>query len=209
MLGRIPHSAASSGQAPDDGQSDPRPLLSGLPAWTWALFGLLSGLVATTAVVMLERHNLQAAEMAQLSQAAHRGVSLVERQFDTGGLLLRAMQSTYSVTEEVDQARFIRIQDNLRPPEMVPSLVALAFARRETDSAGVPHYRYERIAPLAGNASLLGFDAAAQPANLRALERARDIDQPVMSAPFPLHQPTADPADVLGVTIRLPVYRSG
>ena len=172
MLGRIPHSAASSGQAPDDGQSDPRPLLSGLPAWTWALFGLLSGLVATTAVVMLERHNLQAAEMAQLSQAAHRGVSLVERQFDTGGLLLRAMQSTYSVTEEVDQARFIRIQDNLRPPEMVPSLVALAFARRETDSAGVPHYRYERIAPLAGNASLLGFDAAAQPANLRALERA-------------------------------------
>jgi len=209
VLGRIPHSAASSGQAPDDSQSSPRPLLAGLPAWTWALFGLLSGLVATTAVVMLERHNLQAAETAQLSQAAHRGVSLVQRQFDTGGLLLRAMQSTYSVTEDVDQARFLRIQGNLRPPEMVPSLVALAFARRETDSAGVPHYRYERIAPLAGNASLLGFDAAAQPANLRALERARDIDQPVMSAPFPLHQPTADPADVLGVTIRLPVYRPG
>jgi diguanylate cyclase (GGDEF)-like protein len=208
-LGRIPHSAASSGEAPDDSQSSSRPLLSGLPAWAWALFGLLSGLLATTAVVVLERHNLQEAETAQLSQAARRSVSQVERQFDTGGLLLRAMQSTYSVADDVDQARFVRIQDNLRPPEMLPSLVALAFARRETDSGGMPHYRYERIAPLAGNASLLGFDVAAQPANLRALARARDIDQPVMSAPFPLHQPAADPADVLGVTIRLPVYRSG
>ena len=111
--------------------------MSGLPAWAWALFGLLSGLVATTAVVLLERHNLQAAETAQLSQAAHRGVSLVERQFDTGGLLLRAMQSTYSVADDVDQARFVRIQDNLRPPDMLPSLVARAFGRRESDGAGL------------------------------------------------------------------------
>ncbi|HEX2595754.1 MAG TPA: EAL domain-containing protein [Luteimonas sp.] len=205
----IPHSAASSGEAPDDSPLLARKRLAGLPAWAWALIGLLCGLVATAGVVLLERHNLRAAETAELTQAAHRSVSLVERQFDTSGLLLRAMQSTYSVSDGIDEARFARIEDNLRPPEMLPSLVALAFARRESGSGGAPHYRYERIAPLAGNTSLLGFDAAAQPANLRALERARDIDQPVMSAAFPLHQPTANPADALGVTIRLPVFRSG
>ena len=43
-----------------DGTPTSRPLLRGLPAWTWAVIGLLLGLSTTAAVQFLERHNLQA-----------------------------------------------------------------------------------------------------------------------------------------------------
>jgi diguanylate cyclase (GGDEF)-like protein len=180
-----------------------------MPAWAWALTGLLLGLACTVAVQLLERHNLKAEADQHLAQLARRSVALVERQFETSGLLLRAMQSSYSVSADIDQAHFENIQRNLRPPQTGAGMVALAFARRGEGADGRLHYVYERVAPLAGNASLLGFDVAAQPANLRALEQARDVDQPVMSAAFALRQPTADPGDMAGVTIRLPVYSPG
>src|SRR3546814_18394780 len=60
-----------------------------------------------------------------------------------------------------------------------------------------------------GNRILVGFDMAAQEANMRALLRARDIDRPVMSAAFPLRQPVDDAHDAMGVVVRLPVYSSG
>ena len=210
-MGGIPHSAASDGATPQDDPPAARPLLLGLPAWAWALIGLLLGLVATGAVILLERHNLEAEVGLQRSQIAKRSVYQIDRQLQTSGLLLRAMQSTYFVADEISQDRFESIHDNLRPSEMVPSLVAMAFARRNAGSPASerPHYLYERVAPLASNASLLGFDVAAQADNLRALECARDSDRPVMSAAFPLHQPPRDPRDALGVVVRLPVYSSG
>jgi len=208
-VGRIPHSAASDLRALE-AETPARPLLRGMSAWAWALIGLLLGLAATVAVQLLERHNLKAEADLHLSQLARSSVSLLERQFETSGLLLRAMQSTYSVSGDIDQPHFEAIQRNLQAPQMAPSMVALAFARRLPGHDGPrARYVYERVAPLADNASLLRFDVAAQPANVRALEQARDIDRPVMSAVFALRQPTPDPADALGVTIRLPVYAPG
>jgi diguanylate cyclase (GGDEF)-like protein len=180
-----------------------------MPAWTWALIGLMLGLSTTAAVQFLERHNLQAEADLRLMQLARSSVTLVQRQFETSGLLLRALQSSYSVSDAIDQVHFENIERNLRPPQVAPSMVAVAFARRVPDATGRPRYVYERVAPLAGNGSLLGFDVAAQPANLRALQLARDIDEPVMSAAFPLRQPTRNADDRLGVTIRLPVYGPG
>src|SRR3546814_14478936 len=77
----------------------------------------------------------------------------------------------------------------------------MVFARRSEPErpGGPPGYRYESVVPLAGNRSLVGFDMAAQEANLRALLRARDIDRPVMSAAFPLRQPVDDAHAALGV----------
>lgn len=209
-MGGIPHSAASSANAPD---SDPaaQPLLPGLASWASALIGLLMGLAATGGVLLLECHNLDAEADLQSSQIARRSVSRLERQFETSALLLRAVQSAYFVSDGIDQARFQSIHDNLRPREMLPSLVAMAFARRQPadGQGGRPRYLYEQVAPIAGNRPLLSFDAAAQPANLRALELARDTDQPVMSAAFALHQRAGDPRDAIGVVVRLPVYSAG
>lgn len=210
MVGQSPHSAVTNAKLQDDGPAA-RPLLLGLPAWVWALIGLLPGLAVTGSVILLERHNLEEEASLQFSQIAKRSVTRVERRLESSGLLLRAMQSAYFVAGDIDQPRFASILDNLRPSEMLPSLVAMVFAKRGAgDAAGArPRYPYELVAPTAGNATLIGFDMAEQPSNLRALLRARDIDLPVMSAAFPLRQPTRDARDALGVVVRLPVYSSG
>ena len=191
-----------------DDDSVEQPMLLGLPAWVWALLGLLMGFATTGFVVLLERHNLRAEANLQFSQIARRSVLQVERQLETSGLLLRAVQ-TASFVDNLGQQRFLSIHDNLRPEQRLPSLVATAFARRLRAADGSLHYRYEWVAPIAGNTSLIGFDIASQPANLRALERARDTDVPVMSAPFRLRQPATDARDADGVVVRLPVYVAG
>src|SRR3546814_2878877 len=96
----------------------------------------------------------------------------------------------------------------LRPPRSTRTDTLFPYTTR-VRSGGPPGYRYESVGPLAGNRSLVGFDMAAQEANLRALLRARDIDRPVMSAAFPLRQPVDDAHDAMGVVVRLPVYSSG
>jgi CHASE1-domain containing sensor protein len=169
-VGRIPHSAASPGKAPDDRHA-PLPTPRSIPAWAWALLGLVLGLLASATGVLLERNHLRALDDERLSQLGHDSVALLQRQFEDSALLLRAVQSAYSVSDSISEPHFESMLRDLRPPTMLPSLVALAFARRQPGAPG--HYRYERVAPVAGNASLLGFDAAAQPANMRALERAR------------------------------------
>ena len=209
-MGRSPHSAATVAPVQDEGATA-QSLLLGLPAWAFALVGLLAGLVVTSAVLLLERNNLEAEAQMQDSQVARRSLSQVERQFETSGLLLRAVQSTFLIDDDISQGRFTGIHDNLRAPEMLPSLVAMVFARRQAPAGPDerPRYPYEHIAPLAGNTSLVGFDMAAQISNLHALQRARDTDMPVMSAAFALHQPVRDQRDVLGVVVRLPVYSAG
>ncbi|MGN7726232.1 bifunctional diguanylate cyclase/phosphodiesterase [Luteimonas sp. 22616] len=207
---RSGHSAATA--TPLQGEeAAARSLLLGMPAWLFALAGLLAGLLVTGAVVLLERGNLQAEAQLQDSQFARRSVAQVARQLETSGLLLRALQSSFMVDDKIDRQQFAGVHDNLRAKEVLPSLIAMVFARRQDpESPGArPRYMYENVVPLDGNRSLVGFDMAAQPANLHALLRARDTDQPVMSAAFPLRQPVSDPRDALGVVVRLPVYSTG
>ncbi len=177
----------------------------------WALIGLLLGVIATGSVLLLERHNLQAEAHLRLAAIAKRSTYQIERQFEGSGLLLRAMQSAYYVNGDIDQQLFAAMHGNLRPRLLAPSVVALGFAPRTVGTAAgaPPRYPYGLIAPLAGNAQLLGLDVARQVANLRALERARDIDEPVMSSAFPLLQATRDPRDALGVVVRLPAFTPG
>ena len=47
-----------------------RSLLLGMPAWSFALLGLLAGLLVTGAMVLLERGNLQGEARLQDSQVA-------------------------------------------------------------------------------------------------------------------------------------------
>jgi hypothetical protein len=135
---------------------------------------------------------------------AQSSVSLLERQFETSGLLLRAMQSTYSVSGDIDQSHFEPSSATCRRRRWrrAWSRSHLPAACRATTAPRALRLRAGRTARR--QCSLLRFDVVAQPANVRRLEQARDIDQPVMSAVFALRQPTPDPGDALGVTIRLP-----
>ncbi len=204
---KVLHSAASTRTAQEDDPAT-RPLLLGLPAWAWALIGLALGLAATAAGLQLERKSLQAQGRLEQAEIAKRSVSTIQQQLETSGLLLRAMQSAYSVVDDIDQSRFEGINANLRSQPLLPGLVAMAYARRHA-VGGRPRYIYERVAPIAGNAGLFGFDASAQPMNLAALEQARDLDRPVMSVAFELIQHVPDRRDALGIVVRLPVYSSG
>src|SRR3546814_4646316 len=76
---RSGHFAASTQPLQDDGVQA-QSLLLGLPAWTFALAGLLAGLLGTAAALLLERDNLQAGARMQDSQVARRSVAQVERQ---------------------------------------------------------------------------------------------------------------------------------
>ncbi|MDB6164853.1 MAG: diguanylate cyclase [Xanthomonadaceae bacterium] len=209
-MGRRPHSAASDLVAPDIGPVE-RSLLLGLPAWAWALIGLLLGVVATGGVLLMERHNLEAGSRLRLAEIGRRSTSQIQRQFESSGLLLRGMQSAYFIGTAIDEQQFEAIARNLQPQALLPSMVAVGFAQRLAADAPTerPRYLYVRVAPLAGNAPLLGLDIARQTRNLLALERARDINQPVMSAAFPLLQKSSEPGAALGVVVRLPVYSAG
>src|SRR3546814_3395758 len=86
----------------------------------------------------------------QDSQVARRSVAQVERQFETSGLLLRAVQSSFMVSDDIDQQQFADVHDNLHAQEVLPSLVAMVFARRSEPErpGGPPGYRYESVVPL-------------------------------------------------------------
>ena len=185
------------------------PLLRGMPAWGWALGGLLLGLLATATLVLLEHHDASTQARTRHVLIARRTVNQIERQLASAGIELRAMQSAYLVAPNIDQERFQAIVTNLQAQRMVPSLLAVAYAPRTADAAGNAHYAYTLVAPLAPNRSLLGLDIVSQPANLTALARARDLGAPVLSAAFGLRQAAQDPRDTEGVVLRLPVFSPG
>ena len=205
-MGESSHSAGTQVKPEAD---EPVAWVSRLPAWAWALGGLLLGLLATATLVSLEHHDLSRQASARHALIARRTVGQIEREIDAAGLELRAVQSAYLVSADIDQPRFATIVANLQAQRMAPSLVAVAYAPRSTDAAGRPRYAYTRAAPWPANRVLVGLDIVSQPENLAALERARDLGGPVLSAAFRLRQSAGDPRDTDGVVVRLRVYRPG
>src|SRR3546814_20419618 len=107
---RSGHFAASTQPLQDDGVQA-QSLLLGLPAWTFALAGLLAGLLGTAAALLLERDQLQAGARMQDSQVAPRRVAQVARQFGTSGRLLRAVESSCLVRDVIDQHPFAHVRN--------------------------------------------------------------------------------------------------
>ena len=151
---------------------------------------------------------------AQASYAAMADVSVVRLRapLENAAGVLRAMQTVFLSNDHIDQTQFEQYSENLRIPQAQPGYVATVFARRQAypDEPRRVAYRYVLVSPWRGNQSLIGFDIAAQKPNLLALQRARDADAPILSAPFELRQfeDYSGPA-ALGVTLRLPVYSRG
>ena len=186
------------------------PVGEALSSPVWAMLVLLVGLLFTAELVRREHDSMRREAAVVRASLADAAAARLREPLEAAALTLRAMQTVFLSNDHMDQALFAQYQRNLRSHERVPGYVVTAFAKRNDDPAGRMRYPYVFVTPLAGSESLLGFDIARQPENLRALERARDADLPSVSAPFPLLQyRDAAGNEALGITIRLPVYSRG
>ena len=198
----------AAGTTPPD---DLRRLL-GLPPAVWASAVLVAGLLFTAWVAhreWLDEHQRTQAAYAALADGS---VLRLQAPLQDAASTLRAMQTVFLSNDHMDQQNFAQYTDNLRIAENRHGHVATVFARRRLDPKDPQRvaYPYELAAPLRGNESVIGLDIASQKPNLLALQRARDEDIPVISAPFPLRQFPHYPGHAaLGVTVRLPVYSRG
>lgn len=184
----------------------------GLPPAVWALAVLVIGLLFTGWIARRQWLDERASAQAAYSASADTSAARLRVPLENTAAVLRAMQTVFLSNDNIDQQQFEQYSENLRISDAQPGYVATVFARRQPqpDSPQDVSYRYALVSPLRGNESLIGFDIAAQKPNMLAMQRARDADAPIISAPFTLRQfkDYSGPA-ALGVTVRLPVYSRG
>ncbi|WP_237561495.1 bifunctional diguanylate cyclase/phosphodiesterase [Frateuria defendens] len=179
-----------------------------MPGYLWGMLAALCALAFTLGLHYLQ-YRRQAVEHAQgLRVLADKGYESLSGRLHASELLVRSVQTLFLASNEVDADEFDHLYLNLRPQELFPSLLALAYARRELRQDG-EHYITERVRPLQGNEPLLGLDVTTQGPNFDALQVSRDTDQPALSAPFRLVQSAAPDPREEGIIIRLPVYAPG
>ena len=203
-------SPQASSPAPRSGRRQPSAGPGAWPPLAWAALALVIGLAITAVLGQREREAARLRADTLHASLADAAQARLREPLDAASIALRAMQTVFLSNDVMDQADFARYQTNLRAVNTVPGYRITGFARYRPASAGQPaSYRYELVTPLEGNVSVLGVDVTSQPANLRALQVARDSDTVVMSAPFRLAQVPAPGTEALGVTLRLPVYSKG
>ena len=203
-------SPQASSPAPRSGRRRPSAGPGAWPPLAWAALALVIGLVVTAMLGQREREAARLRADTLHASLADAAQARLREPLDAASIALRAMQTVFLSNDVMDQADFARYQTNLRAVNTVPGYRITGFARYRPASAGQPaSYRYELVTPLEGNVSVLGVDVTSQPANLRALQVARDSDTVVMSAPFRLAQVPVPGTEALGVTLRLPVYSKG
>lgn len=145
---------------------------------------------------------------AALELVAQDTRSALEDGLEQAALLVRAVQTLYVASGEVTREEFMAAYESLRPRDRFPSLQAIAYSPR-VPGAGRDRFPVALVAPLEGNARLLGLDIATQPENLRAVLASADDDRPALSAPFRFAQLASDAGAGWGVALRLPVYAPG
>jgi diguanylate cyclase (GGDEF)-like protein len=180
--------------------------LRGIPAWLASLAAFTLGLGLTFALAAWQLHRDDVDQARHLDALARSEIQGLRRQLGEYDLSLRALQASFLATP-VDAASFAQAYRVLALRTRLPGLQAVVFARRVQDADG-ERYPTVLVQPRAGNERVVGLDVRRQPANLAALLRSRDTDQPALSAPFRLIQ---DPPGALadGLLLRIPVYTPG
>lgn len=177
-----------------------RPLIAGLIA-------LLVGLALSALLAREHARLLNAQQEASLGWLADRSAAGLRAQLENCALLVRSLQALFNASGEVEAHEFQRMYEDLQPRRLFPALRSLAYA--EYVAGDPPRYPTVFYAPLLGNERVSGLDIATQPANLRALERARDTDDAAMSEVFDLVQLGLDGKPLKGFILRLPIYGPG
>ena len=136
------------------GNDDDQPMLIPKPwrlaAGLWSLLALLAAL----ALVSVVHHQQQQRRLAEQSfvraELADKAYAALQTKLHSAEAMLRAVQTLFLASDEVTQSEFNSFYINLRPREQFPSLLALAYAQRETN-AGEEHYITRWVEPDVGN----------------------------------------------------------
>lgn len=177
-----------------------RPLIAGLVA-------LLVGLTLSALLAREHARLLGAQQEAHLGWLAERSATGLRAQLENCALLVRALQALFNASGEVEPHEFQRMYEDLQPRRLFPAMRSLVYVQHlPGEPARYPTLYY---APLLGNERVAGLDVATQPANLRALEVARDTDEAAMSEVFDLVQLGVDGKPLKGFILRLPIYSPG
>ncbi len=201
------HLMAAHGRGDPDGTL-PLPSPWRLAAWLWSLLALLSGLALTMAMHHQQQQRLQVERTLIRDELANKTYASLQGRLYAAESLLRAAQSLFLSSEEVDAGEYAGFYANMRPREQFPSLLALAYAQRERRPDG-EHYVTRWVQPASGNVRVVGLDVGTQPHNLAGLLASRDSDRATLSAPFHPVQLAASGMAAIGATLRLPIYSSG
>jgi len=169
---------------------------------------LLAGLLLTLVLHHQEQVRQRAATRVALDELADKSFTALQSRLITSELLIRSVQTLYIASDEVTTEDFQHFYANLRPRDLFPSLVAVAYAQR-SDAPGGERYVTRQVAPMEGNERLLGLDVTSQTPNMDALVAAQRSGEPALSAPFDLIQKESDGRPIRGITMRLPVYSEG
>ncbi|MBQ4854992.1 EAL domain-containing protein [Rhodanobacter sp. B2A1Ga4] len=186
----------------------PQPPRWHLAAWLWSLLALLLGLLLSLAAHEQQMRRLQAERTLIRNEMASKAYVSLQGRLHAAESLLRAAQSLFLSSEEVDAGEYAGFYANMRPREQFPGLLALAYAQREQRPDG-EHYVTRWVEPEPGNERVVGLDVGMQPRNLAGLLASRDDDLATLSAPFHLAQLAEAGMTGEGVTLRLPIYGPG
>ncbi|WEN15294.1 EAL domain-containing protein [Rhodanobacter sp. AS-Z3] len=179
-----------------------------LAAWLWSLLALIVGLALVAAVYQQQQQRHRAERALVAGELADKTYVALQNKLLSAESLLRSVQTLFLASDEVTRQEFANFYLNLHPRKQFPSLLALAYAKRET-RAGKDHFMTYWVEPQAGNDAVVGLDVSAQPPNLAGLLASRDSDQATLSAPFRPMQQREPSRGNDGITLRLPVFSTG
>jgi len=177
-------------------------------AWLWSLLVLLAGLALTMVMHHQQQQRLQVERTLIRDELANKAYASLQGRLRAAESLLRAAQSLFLSSEEVDEDEYAGFYANMHPRDQFPSLLALAYAQRELRPDG-EHYVTRWVQPASGNERVVGLDVGTQPHNLAGLLASRDSDRAALSAPFHPVQLAGSGIAANGATLRLPIYSPG
>lgn len=203
------------------------PLVRMLP---WLV--LVIGLVITAFIYQLAFSSARQFQQANFNSQSDEIVLRIEQRLATYQQVLRGLQGLYVSSASVERDEFRHYEQSLFLEENYPGIQGVGYStiipRQEKEHhiarvrhEGFPSYDMfpegERdlytsiihLEPFSGrNLLAFGFDMYSEKTRRAAMERARDTDQPVMSAKVKLVQ-EAGQKEQAGLLIYLPVYRNG
>ena len=176
-----------------------------------SLAALLVGLALSALLARAHARLLEAQQAENLVWMTERATTSLQAQLESATLLVRANQALFNASDAVSEAEFAQMYEDLQPRRLFPALRSLAYARLQPAAEpGAPNvYPTMYFAPREGNERVAGLDIVTQPANLAALERARDTDEASMSAVFDMVQLDSEGRPLKGFILRGAHYGPG